>query len=129
MCETECCWYLKYLDLFLRYLLVLGRLYQHCHAAYYHIPYYVKSVQIRSFFWSRFSRIDTGYGEILHISPYSVRMRENTNQKNSVNGKFSRSARVCTMLSQLSKTAPRNQRDDSKEDDIYSSSHMFGRAF
>ena len=28
-----------------------------------------------------FSRIRTEYGEILRISPYSVRMRENTDQK------------------------------------------------
>ena len=42
----------------------------------------VKSVQIRSFFWSVFSRIRTEYGEILRISLYSVRMRENTDQKN-----------------------------------------------
>ena len=31
----------------------------------------VKSVQIRSFFWSVFSRIWTEYGEIWSISPYS----------------------------------------------------------
>ena len=43
----------------------------------------VKSVQIRSFFWAVFSRIRTEYREILRISPYSVRMRENTEQKNS----------------------------------------------
>ena len=41
----------------------------------------VKSAQIRSSFWSVFSRIRTEYGEILRISPYSVRMRENTDQK------------------------------------------------
>ena len=41
----------------------------------------VKSVPIRSFFWSAFSRIRTEYGEIRSISPYSVRMRENTDQK------------------------------------------------
>ena len=41
----------------------------------------VKSVQIRRFFWSVFSLIRTEYGEILRISPYSVRMRENTDQK------------------------------------------------
>ena len=38
-------------------------------------------VQIRSFFWSVFSHIWTEYGEILRISLYSVRMRENTDQK------------------------------------------------
>ena len=41
----------------------------------------VKSVQIWSFFWFVFSRIRTEYREILRISPYSVRMRENTDQK------------------------------------------------
>ena len=41
----------------------------------------VKSVQRQSFFWSAFSRIRTEYGDILRISPYSVRMRENTDQK------------------------------------------------
>ena len=34
-------------------------------------------------FWSVFCRIQTKDGEILCISPYSARMRENTNQKNS----------------------------------------------
>ena len=32
-------------------------------------------------FWSVFSRIRIEYGEIRSISPYSVRMRENTDQK------------------------------------------------
>ena len=41
----------------------------------------VKSVQIRSFFLSVFSRIRTEYGEIQSISPYSIQMRENTDQK------------------------------------------------
>ena len=41
----------------------------------------VKSVQIRSFFWSVFSRIRTEYREILSIYPYSVPMRENADQK------------------------------------------------
>ena len=45
-------------------------------------------------FWSVFSRICTEYGEILRsISPYSVKMRENTDQKNSAFGHFSRSER------------------------------------
>ena len=43
--------------------------------------HYVKSVQIRSFSWSVFSRIRTEYWEILGISPYSLRMRENMDQK------------------------------------------------
>ena len=51
-----------------------------------------KSVQIRSFFWSVWSRIWTEYGEMRSISPYSVRIRKNTDQKNSVFGHFSRSA-------------------------------------
>ena len=41
----------------------------------------MKSVQIRRFFWSVFSRIWTEYGEIRSISSYSVQMRENTDQK------------------------------------------------
>ena len=41
----------------------------------------VKCVQIWSFFWSVFSRIRTEYGEIRNISPYSVQMRESTDQK------------------------------------------------
>ena len=43
------------------------------------------------FFWSIFSRIWTEYGEMQSISPYSERMQENTDQKNSVYGYFSRS--------------------------------------
>ena len=39
------------------------------------------------FFWSVFSRIQTEYGE--RICPYSVRMRENTDRKNSECGHFS----------------------------------------
>ena len=40
----------------------------------------VKSVQIRSIFWV-FSCIRIEYGELFRISPYSVRMRENMDQK------------------------------------------------
>ena len=40
------------------------------------------------FFWSVFSRIWTEYLEIRSISPYSVRMRETTDQKNSEYGHF-----------------------------------------
>ena len=39
-------------------------------------------------FWSAFSRIRTEHGEILRISPYSVRKRENTDQKNFEYGHF-----------------------------------------
>ena len=42
-------------------------------------------------FWSTFSRIRTESGEILYISPHSVRMRENVDQNNSKYGHFSRS--------------------------------------
>ena len=42
-------------------------------------------------FWSSFSYIWTKYGEILHISPHSVRMRKNTDQNNSKNRYFLRS--------------------------------------
>ena len=42
----------------------------------------VKCIQVWSFFWSAFSHIRTEYGEIRSISPYSVWMRENTDQKN-----------------------------------------------
>ena len=37
-------------------------------------------------FWSAFSHIRTEYGEILRISPESVRMRENEDQNNSEYG-------------------------------------------
>ena len=50
----------------------------------------VKCVQIRSFFWSVFSRVRTEYVEIRSMSSYSVRMRENSNQKSSIFGHFSR---------------------------------------
>ena len=41
----------------------------------------LKSVKIRSFFCSAFSRIRNEYGEIRSISPHSVPMRENADQK------------------------------------------------
>ena len=44
-------------------------------------------------FWFVFSRIRTEYGEIRSISPYSVRMRQNTDQNNSEYGNFLRSVR------------------------------------
>ena len=40
-------------------------------------------------FWSAFSHIRTEFEEILRISPYSVRMRENADQNNSEYGQFS----------------------------------------
>ena len=44
------------------------------------------------FFCSLFSPILTEYGEIIHISPYSVQIWQNTEQKTSDYGHFSRSA-------------------------------------
>ena len=41
----------------------------------------MKSVQIRSFFWSLFSCIRTKYGDLRSKPPYSVPIQENTNQK------------------------------------------------
>ena len=54
-------------------------------------------------FWSVFSRIQTEYAEIRSISPYSVWMRENTDQKNSKYGHFLRSEwlRYCWILKKL----------------------------
>ena len=56
-------------------------------------------------FWSAFSCIQTEYGEILCISPYSVRMRENRDQNNSEYKHFLRSGivvlfqlRLCQMF-------------------------------
>ena len=43
------------------------------------------------FFWSVFSSIRAEYREIIPISPYSVRMQGNTDQKNSEYGHFSSS--------------------------------------
>ena len=61
----------------------------------------VKSAQIRSFFWSVFSRIRTEYREILCISPYSVRMRKIRLVKNSVFGHFSLSVSIANMMQQI----------------------------
>ena len=57
------------------------------------MPHCVKSVQVRRFFWSVFSCIWTEYGDLLHKSPYPVRIQENADQKNSVFCHFSRSAK------------------------------------
>ena len=42
---------------------------------------WVKSVQIRSFFWSIFSCIPTEYWDLRGKSPYSVLIQENENEK------------------------------------------------
>ena len=41
----------------------------------------VNSVQIRSYFWSVFSCIRIEYGDLRSKSPYSIRIRENMDQK------------------------------------------------
>ena len=59
---------------------ILYQLYTHWEKPFA-IAHCMKSVQIRSFFWSVISGSRTEYGEILRISPYSVRLLENTGQK------------------------------------------------
>ena len=50
----------------------------------------MKSVRIRSLSGPHFPTLGPNKGEILRISPYSVRMRENTEQKNFKYEYFSR---------------------------------------
>ena len=64
---------------------VFGLLMAHLHC--------IKIAQIRGFFWPVFSRIRTKYGNLRSKSMYSVRIRENTDQKNSAFGHFPRSVR------------------------------------
>ena len=52
--------------------------------------------------WSVFTRIRTEYRETRSISPYSVRMWENTDQNNSEYGHFSRSDLHSVLLSPVS---------------------------
>ena len=47
-----------------------------------------KKCPYSEFFWSLFFHIRSEYGKMFHISPYSVRIRENTDQKNSEYGPF-----------------------------------------
>ena len=58
-------------------LIWFGRIFHIC----FFIDHCVKSVQVRSFFWSVVSRIRTKYGEIRSIFPYLVQIRENTDQE------------------------------------------------
>ena len=53
-------------------------------------------------FWSIFSRIYTEYEEMRIISPYLVRMRENTDQNNSEYWHILRSDNVCCLSLNLS---------------------------
>ena len=46
-----------------------------------HYLHCVKNVQILIYFWSVFSCIRTEYGDLRSKSPYSVRIQENTDQK------------------------------------------------
>ena len=50
-----------------------------------------KSAQTRKFFWSAFSLIRTEYGDLLHKSSCTVRIRT---RKNSLFGKFSHSPKL-----------------------------------
>ena len=52
------------------------------------------------FFWSLFSRIRTEYGEIRSISPYSVRIRENEDQKKTPYSETFHAVNVRTHLEQ-----------------------------
>ena len=70
----------------------------------------MKSVEIRCFFWSVFSRIRTEYGDFgdLHSkSPYSVRIRENTDQKK---------LRIWTLFTQLVQNFKVIEQEPSTED-------------
>ena len=49
-------------------------------------------------FWFVFSRIWTKNGEILRVSPYSIQMQENTDQKNSEYEEFSRKGKSLKIL-------------------------------
>ena len=80
----------------------------------------MKSDQIQSYFWSVFSGIQTEYGEILRISRCSVRMRENTDQKNSEYEHFLRSV-------QKSYIKARKTSFSRTEVESRSCSHMFCR--
>ena len=65
-------WYVCYLVIFLYDINVIATN-QNCHC--------VKSVQLRSYFWSIFSCIRTEYRDLLRKSPYLIQIQENTNQK------------------------------------------------
>ena len=54
-----------------------------------------KNCPYSELFWSVLSCIWSEYGEIRGISPYSVQIRENTDQNNSEYEHFSRSEVVC----------------------------------
>ena len=116
------------LDFYLRYLHFLQKV----------IPgFHLVRVSLREkcpyseLFWSAFSRIWIEYGELLLISPYSVRMRENMDRNNSQYGYFSRSVcvvgRICKWYYEnyekrliMPKTTIRNQKDDGSKHQVIS---------
>ena len=59
--------------------------------AYFNIFALRKKCPYSDLLWSVFSHIRTKYGQILRISPYSIRMRKNTNQNHFKYGRFLRS--------------------------------------
>ena len=77
-----------------------------------YIDHCVKKYPCSELFWSAFSRIRTEYGEILCISPYSVRMSENTDQNNSEYKHFSRSGHTqrCVSSKNTRKTFTKRRR-------------------
>ena len=56
------------------------------------------------FFWSIFPRIWTACGDLQSKSPYSIRMQENTDQKNSECGPFLRSVLIAKSYIFMAKT-------------------------
>ena len=62
-----------------------------------------KKCPYSEFFWSAFSRIWTEYRDLPRKSPYSVRMRENTDQKNFECRHFSRSVNHAVSVNALQK--------------------------
>ena len=62
----------------LTHLFILSWMLKNSSGKYAHC---VKSVQIRSFFWSVFSRTRAKYGDLLRKSPHSARVRESKDQK------------------------------------------------
>ena len=77
-------WRLRYLNVILS-LIYLVLLIHHWEIYMYPLR---KKYQYSGFFWSVFSQIRTEYGKIRSIPQYSLRMRENTDQKNSEYGHF-----------------------------------------
>ena len=64
-----------------------------------------KKCPYSEFFWFSFFLIQTEYGEILRISPYSVQMRKNSGQNNSEYGHFLSSVLLNLCLTILPKSA------------------------